>query len=151
MYEIIEERKEVVACKQHCEGSTQTAKAPKRFLPKTGVTESFIANIIVSKFDDRQPLYHPERRLKSRFGIQLSRQNIARWIISSAAHHAMQVYCKLYAVEKKATSQKLNPDVIKQLRQKHAKPLLETFKIWLENKIGLVPQQSPILKAIRIP
>ena len=46
-------RKKVVACKQHCEGSTQTAKAQKRFLPKTGVTERFIANIIVSKFDDR--------------------------------------------------------------------------------------------------
>ena len=236
----------------------QTAKAPKRFLPKTGVTESFIANIIVSKFDDRQPLYHQERRLKSRFGSQLSRQNMARWIISSAAqlmplvnlmtdslisydivsmdattkvldepdrdpstksymycfrgggehdqvilydyndtdhqtfvanwfegfsgvihsdadsffnklyaqenvhsalchahargkfeaiaktskkavlaHHAMQVYRKLYAVEKKATSEKLNPDEIKQLRQTHAKPLLETFKAWLENWDGL--------------
>jgi transposase len=271
VYEIIEERREVVTCKQHCEGSTHTAKAPKRFLPKTGVTESFIANIIVSKFDDRQPLYHQERRLKSRFGIQLSRQNMARWIISSAAqimplynlmidslinydiasmdattiqvldepgraastksymycfrgggeedqvilydynhtdhqafvanwfegfsgyihsdadaffhklyqqdnvhsalchaharrkfeaiaktskkavlaHHAMQVYRKLYAVEKKAKHEKLNPDETKQLRQKHAKPLLITFKTWLENKIGLVPQQSPIFKAMR--
>ena len=271
VYEIIEERREIVACKQHCEGSTHTAKAPKWFLPKTGVTESFIANIIVSKFDDRQPLYHQERRLKSRFGIQLSRQNMARWIISSAAqlmplynlmidslinydiasmdattiqvldepgraastksymycfrgggeedqvilydynhtdhqafvanwfegfsgtihsdadaffhklyqqdnvhsalcnaharrkfeaiaktskkavlaHHAMQVYRKLYAVEKKAKSEKLTPDEIKQLRQKQAKPILEAFKNWLENKIGLVPQQSPIFKAMR--
>ena len=45
VYEIIEERREVVTCKQHCEGSTHTPKAPKRFLAKTGVTESFIANI----------------------------------------------------------------------------------------------------------
>ena len=271
VYEIIEEHREVVACKQHCHGSTQTAKAPKRFLPKTGVTETFIANIIVSKFDDRQPLYHQEKRLKSRFGIQLSRQNMARWIISSAAqlmplynlmidslihydiasmdattiqvldepgraastksymycfrgggehdkvilydyndtdhqnfvanwfegfsgiihsdadsffnklyqqedvdsalchaharrkfeaiaktskkavlaHHVMQVYRKLYAVEKKAKQEELNPDEIRQLRQAHAKPILESFKAWLENKIGLVPQQSPIFKGIR--
>gem|GEM_PF-3132070 len=54
---------------------------------------------------------------------------------------------KLYAVEKKAKSERLNPDEIKQLRQKHAKQLLETFKTWLENKIGLVPQQSPIFIA----
>jgi transposase len=270
VYEIIEERREVVACKQHCEGSTKTARAPKRFLSKTGVTESFLANIIVSKFDDRQPLYHQEKRLKSRFGILLSRQNMARWIISSAAqlmplynlmmdsltnydvasmdattiqvldepdrnpstksymycfrggehdkvilydyndtdhqtfvlnwfegfsgtihsdadsffnklyqqenvhsalcnaharrkfesiaktskkallaHHAMQVYRKLYAIEKKAKDEKLSPDEIKQLRQKHTKPLLKAFKTWLENKIGLVPQQSPIFKAMR--
>ena len=65
------------------------------------------------------------------------------------AHHAMQVYRKLYAVEKKAKSEKLTSDEIKRLRQKHAKPILETFKTWLENKIGLVPQQSPIFKAMR--
>ena len=68
---------------------------------------------------------------------------------SVLAHHAMQVYRKLYMVEKKATSEKLNPDEIKQLRQTLAKPLLETFKAWLEDKIGLVPQQSPIFKAMR--
>lgn len=65
------------------------------------------------------------------------------------AHYTMQVYHKPHATERKAKDGKLNPNKIKQLMQKHAKPLLKTFKAWLEHKIGLVPQQSPIFKAIR--
>ena len=65
------------------------------------------------------------------------------------AHHALQVYRKLYAVEKKARQDKLNADKIKQLRQTQPKPILESFKAWLENKISLVPPQSPIFKAMR--
>ena len=52
-FEIVEERREVVACQNDCEQSITTAAAPKRILPKVPVTNSLLAHIIVSKFDDR--------------------------------------------------------------------------------------------------
>ena len=48
------------------------------------VTESLLAHIIVSKFDDRQPLYHLEKQFASRHGINVSRQNMSRWVVDAA-------------------------------------------------------------------
>jgi transposase len=50
-------------------------------LPKAKVTEEFLAFLVVSKLDDRQPLYHLERQLNERYGIDCSRQTMARWKI----------------------------------------------------------------------
>jgi transposase len=81
VYEIIEQRREVVACANNCEGAMLTAPAPLRILPKIKVTEEFLAFLIVSKMDDRQPLYHLEKQLSERFDIDVSRQSMARWLI----------------------------------------------------------------------
>jgi len=48
------------------------------------VTESLLAHIIVSKFDDRQPLYHLEKQFALRFSINVSRQNMSRWVVDAA-------------------------------------------------------------------
>ena len=48
------------------------------------VTESLLAHIIVSKFDDRQPLYHLEKQFSSRYGIHVSRQSLSRWVVDTA-------------------------------------------------------------------
>jgi transposase len=40
--------------------------------------------LIVSKLDDRQPLYHLEAQLRERHGIDCSRQTMARWQIDLA-------------------------------------------------------------------
>lgn len=79
--EIIEQRREVVACLKGCENQIVTALAPKQALPKTKATEAFLSFLVVSKLDDRQPLYHLERQLKERHGIDCSRQTMARWLI----------------------------------------------------------------------
>lgn len=81
VHEIVEQRREVAACKNGCDGMIVTAAAPLHVLPKTRVTEEFLAFLIVSKFDDRQPLYHLEKQLGERHGIDCSRQNMARWLI----------------------------------------------------------------------
>lgn len=81
IYEIIEQRREVVACVNNCEGAILTAPSPLHVLPKTKVTEEFLSFLIVSKMDDRQPLYHLEKQLSERYGIDCSRQNMARWLI----------------------------------------------------------------------
>lgn len=81
VFEIIEQRREVVACPKGCDGSIKIAPSPLQALPKAKVTEEFLAFLIVSKLDDRQPLYHLEKQLEERYGIECNRQTMARWMI----------------------------------------------------------------------
>ena len=79
--EIVEQRREVAACLKGCDGQIVTAIAPKQILPKIKATEEFLSFLAISKLDDRQPLYHLERQLSERHGIDCSRQTMARWLI----------------------------------------------------------------------
>lgn len=81
VYEIIEERREVVACPKGCDQSIETAKKPPHVLPKIKATHALLAHIIVSKFIDRQPLYHLEKQFDQRFGLSISRRCMADWLI----------------------------------------------------------------------
>ena len=83
--EIIEQRREVAVCPKGCDGSIMTAPAPLHILPKIKATAEFLAFLVVSKLDDRQPLYHLERQLSERHGIDCSRQTMARWLIDLMA------------------------------------------------------------------
>jgi transposase len=85
VFEVLEQRREVVACPRGCEHAMITAPAPKHVLPKTKVTEAFLAFLITSKLDDRQPLYHLEKQLNERYGVDCSRQTMARWLIELMA------------------------------------------------------------------
>ena len=79
--EIVEQRREVAACPKGCENGIVTASLPKQILPKIKATAEFLSFLVVSKLDDRQPLYHLERQLSERYGIDCSRQTMARWLI----------------------------------------------------------------------
>jgi transposase len=81
VFEILEQRREVVACPKGCEGQMLIAPAPKHILPKAKATEELLAFLVISKLDDRQPLYHLENQLSERYGIDCSRQTMARWMI----------------------------------------------------------------------
>lgn len=81
IYEIVEQRREVVACEEGCHGEIITAPAPLHVLPKVKATEEFLSFLVVSKLDDRQPLYHLEKQLHERYGLDCSRQTMARWLI----------------------------------------------------------------------
>jgi transposase len=81
IFEIVEQRREVVACEKGCDGEIITAPAPLHILPKIKATEEFLSFIVVSKLDDRQPLYHLEKQLNERHGVDCSRQTMARWTI----------------------------------------------------------------------
>lgn len=61
VFEIIEQRREVAACPQGCNGEIVTAPAPLHVLPKTKITGEFLAFLATGKTDDRQPLYHLEK------------------------------------------------------------------------------------------
>lgn len=79
--QIVEQRREVATCPNGCDNSIITAPAPLQVLPKTKATPEFLSFLVVSKLDDRQPLYHLERQLRERYGIDCSRQTMARWLI----------------------------------------------------------------------
>ena len=81
VFEILEQRREVAVCPKGCDGAMITAPAPLHVLPKAKVTEEFLAFLVVSKLDDRQPLYHLEKQLNERHGVDCSRQTMARWVI----------------------------------------------------------------------
>lgn len=85
IFEIIEQKREVAACPNGCDGSMVTAPAPVQILPKTGVSDSFLAFLVVSKLEDRQPLYHLEKQLAERHQIDCSRQKMAGWLIDLMA------------------------------------------------------------------
>ena len=70
-FSVEEERREVVVCKNKCNNSILTADLPLRLLPGVNITKSLLAHIIVSKFDDRQPLYHLEKKFYSRYGLDI--------------------------------------------------------------------------------
>ena len=94
VFEIIEQRREVVVCEKGCDGAMMTAPAPLQVLPKISVSESFLSFLVVSKLDDRQPLYHLEKQLNERHGVDCSRQSMASWMIDLMA--PMQPLYNLY-------------------------------------------------------
>ncbi len=85
VYEIIVQKREVIVSKEADEAiQLKTAPAPKHILPKAGVTESFLAHVIVSKIYDRQPLYHLEKQFSERFDFICPCNKLARWFIESS-------------------------------------------------------------------
>jgi transposase len=84
IFEIIVQKREVVACKNNCEQSIFTAPNRVRLLPRSCVTNDFLSLMIVSKLYDRQPLYHLEKKFIERFSFICSRAKLARWFIDSA-------------------------------------------------------------------
>ncbi len=59
------------------------APAPARLLPRSIATPSLLASVIVGKFCDALPFYRQERMF-SRFGLDISRQDMANWAIAVA-------------------------------------------------------------------
>ncbi len=77
------QKREKVSCPR-CKDTIQTAPIVPHILPKAGVSEELLAHIVISKCIDRQPLYHMEKYWNERFGVHISRQTMARWVIDSS-------------------------------------------------------------------
>lgn len=59
------------------------APVPARLLPRSIATPSLLASVLVGKFCDALPFYRQERMF-SRFGLDISRQDMANWAIAVA-------------------------------------------------------------------
>lgn len=64
------------------------------------------------------------------------------------AHAALAKISALYKLEKEAKESALDPNAIYQMRQQNAKPILDDFKIWLDENSLCVPPKSPLGQAI---
>ena len=65
------------------------------------------------------------------------------------ADEAIDFIGNLYSIEKRAKAQGLCSDEIYQLRQQEAKPILETFKLWLDANQAITPPKGLLGKAIQ--
>lgn len=84
VFEIIEQKREVVVCKSGCEHAIEMAPNPLRILPRSNTTPSLLAHVIVRKLHDRQPHYHLEKRLIETIGLECRRNKLSRWFIETA-------------------------------------------------------------------
>jgi transposase len=64
------------------------------------------------------------------------------------AGEALQIIRDLYGIEKKAHDMELPPELVYEERQKKSKPILDKFKLWLEELSPTVPAKSLLGKAL---
>lgn len=64
------------------------------------------------------------------------------------AGHVVKIIRALYKIESNLKIQKACPDTIKAVRDQKSKPILDTLKKYLKEKIAAVPKESPVGKAI---
>ena len=83
-YEMIVQKREVLACKAGCENAIITAPVVPHVLPKARATEALLAYICVSKVLDRMPLYHLEKKIEREHHWHIPRKVMSRWMIQLA-------------------------------------------------------------------
>jgi len=69
--------------------------------------------------------------------------------VKGLADEALDFIGNLYKIENRAKAQALSHDEIYRLRQQEAKPILETFKLWLEANHAITPPEGLLGKAIQ--
>jgi len=84
VYEVIIQKREVLACKKGCKQSIVTAPVVPQILPKARASESLLSYICVSKVLDRQPLYHLEKKIEREHDWHIPRKVMSRWMIQLA-------------------------------------------------------------------
>jgi len=67
---------------------------------------------------------------------------------SVSVKEAMNYIAKIYLVEKEARIKGLAPEEIRDLGQEKAKPILDRFKIWLDEKVSQVPPSGKTGQAL---
>lgn len=65
------------------------------------------------------------------------------------AAEALAIIGKLYAIEKLATTRKLDADGRRKLRHEHSRPVLRRLRRWLDKTAAREPPRSALAKAIR--
>lgn len=64
------------------------------------------------------------------------------------ADEALEYIAKLYLIEKQARIAQMNHDQVYRLRQQESKPILEAFRMWLDEKQPLTPPKGLLGQAI---
>lgn len=102
---VIVTRRPKYACRSCTDGVTQ-APAPARLVTGGLPTEAFVADVLVSKYADHQPLYR-QSQILARDGIEIHRSTLAHWV-GFAAFELSPLHERLLEILK--TSPKLFAD-----------------------------------------
>ncbi|WP_154442839.1 IS66 family transposase [Tissierella pigra] len=96
---VVEHVRYVYACRQCEKDNTTTpiitAKMPNPVLPGSFASPSLLAYIMNRKYSEAVPLYRQEQQFIN-FGIDLSRQNFANWIIHGANNWLKYLYDRMH-------------------------------------------------------
>lgn len=97
---VVHHVKHVYACR-NCDvngdtGTIITAPSPKPILPGSMASPSLVAFIMEKKYNQALPLYRQEGAFIN-YGLDVSRQNMANWIIHSANDWLSLIYDRLHA------------------------------------------------------
>ena len=88
----------VYGCRQCEQKGTKativTAKMPEPAFPGSIASPSLVAHIISQKYVEARPLYRQEKAFE-RQGIEISRQNMANWVVKGAENWLSPIYDRL--------------------------------------------------------
>ena len=96
---VVEHVRYIYSCR-HCEHEAintpiVTAPMPSPVLPGSLVSPSLMAQIMTQKYCEGLPLYRQEQQW-ARLGIDISRQNMANWMIHGAKQHLQALYQRMH-------------------------------------------------------
>ena len=130
---VVEHVRYVYACRQCEKDNTSTpvitAKMPNPVLPGSFVSPSLLAYIMNRKYSEAVPLYRQEQQFKN-FGIDLSRQNLANWIIHGANHWLVHIYDRMHYHLLKETVIHADETTMQVLDEEGKKPTSKSY-MWL--------------------
>ena len=121
---------------------TREGKEPSRFL------EGFRGYLQADAFSGYDQLYKSGQVIEVACMAHCRRYWWeAKQTDSRHAHEAISDIARLYELEEQFREAKLADDAMRDARQRHAVPILNTFEAWLESERDRVLPQSPIGKA----
>lgn len=139
---IVEHIRYVYACRQ-CEKDSIatpviTAKMPNPVLKGSFVSPSLLAYIMNRKYSEAVPLYRQEQQFKN-FGIDLSRQNLANWVIHGANNWLKYLYDRMHNLLLEETLIHADETTMQVLDEKGKKPTSKSY-MWLYATSSFGPQ-----------
>lgn len=81
-FQIIENVRFVYGCR--CGEKPKTTPVPPMIIPRSQVTASFLATVVVQKFEDALPLYRQAKIFKKRFGVPFTDTTLSSWTIKGS-------------------------------------------------------------------
>lgn len=114
--------RQVYACRkcdqEGTEGTIITASMPNPLMPGSMVSPSLLAFIMERKYNQHLPLYRQEKAFEN-FGIDISRQNMATWMMHGANTWLHPLYERMHGLLKNETVIHADESPLKVLDEKN--------------------------------
>lgn len=130
---VVEHVRNIYACrnceKENISTPIITAKMPNPVLKGSFVSPSLMAYTMHRKYSEAVPLYRQEQQFKN-FGIDLSRQNLANWVIHGANTWLKHLYDRMHDYLLKEPILHADESVFQVLDEDGKKPTSKSY-MWL--------------------